>query len=156
LQENPITFWDAFERKKAGLPVVIREPKVVWDNILNSGFEEQSVLSKLPLENWEFVTSLQQNEMFIFDLSYQDIQNAIDEKNLSLINKHLYRVQKIAESYYNFRHHLETSVDDKFNGVRNENMSIATGKMKRIVSLPNMTGIKVKVDNLGRIVKVGE
>ena len=156
LQENTITFWDAFERKKAGLPVIIREPKVVWDIILNSGFDEQSVLSKLPLENWEFVTSLQQNEMFIFDLSYPDIQNAIDENNLSLINKHLYRVQKIAESYYNFRHHLETSVDDKFNGVRNENLSIAIGKMKRVQSLLNMTGIKVKVDNLGRIVKVGE
>ena len=116
LQENVVTFWDAFERKKAGLPVIIKEPKTVWDNILNIGFDEQYVLSKLPLENWEFVTSLQQNEMFVFDLTKQELENEIDENNLSLINKHLYRVQKIAEGDYNFRHHLETSVDDKFNG----------------------------------------
>jgi len=156
LQENTVTFWDAFERKKAGLPVIIKEPKSVWDNILSSGFDEQPILSKLPLENWEFVTSLQQNEMFIFDLTNPELQNAIDENNFPLLNKHLYRVQKIAESYYNFRHHLETSVDDKFNGVKNEGLSIAIGKMKRIQSLQNMTGIKVKIDNLGRIVKVGE
>jgi len=156
LQENPITFWDAFERKKAGLPVIIREPKVVWDNILNSGFDEQSVLSKLPLENWVFVTSLQQNEMFIFDLTYIELQNAISENNLSLINNKLYRVQKIAEGDYNFRHHLETSVDDKFNGVKNEGLSLTTGKLRRIRSLQNMNAIKIKIDNLGRIVKVGE
>jgi CRISPR-associated endonuclease Csn1 len=156
LQENAITFWDAFERKKAGLPVIIKEPKSVWDNILNSGFDEQHVLSKLPLENWEFITSLQQNEMFIFDLTNNELQTAIEENNLPLINKHLYRVQKIAESYYNFRHHLETSVDDKFNGVKNEGLSITIGKMKRIQSLQNMTGIKIKIDNLGRIIKVGE
>jgi len=156
LQENAITFWDAFERKKAGLPVIIKEPKSVWDNILSSGFDDQNILSKLPLENWEFITSLQQNEMFVFDLSTNELQSAIDENNLSLINKHLYRVQKIAESYYNFRHHLETAVDDKFNGAKNEGLSIAIGKMKRIQSLQNMTGIKIKIDNLGRVVKAGE
>jgi CRISPR-associated endonuclease Csn1 len=156
LQENAVTFWDAFERKKAGLPIVIKDPKSVWDNILSGGFDEQSILSKLPSESWGFVTSLQQNEMFVFDLTAHDLQNAIDENNLSLINRHLYRVQKIAEGDYTFRHHLETSVDDKINGVKNESLSTAIGKTKRITSLKNMTGIKIKLDNLGRIVKVGE
>lgn len=155
-QEKAITFWDAFERKKAGLPVIIKEPKPVWDNILNSDFDDQNILSKLPLENWEFVTSLQQNEMFIFGLNNQELQNAIDENNLALVNKHLYRVQKISEGYYNFRHHLETSVDDKFNGVKDENLSMAIGNMKRIRSAKSMNGIKIKIDNLGRITKVGE
>lgn len=154
LQENVITFWDAFERKKVGLPVVIKNPKTVWDGILNTGLDNQDVLTKLPLEDWEYVTSLQQNEMFVFDLTKQEVQTAIDENNLSLINDHLFRVQKIAESYYNFRHHLETSVDDKFNGVKNESLSIAIGKMKRVTSLQNMTGIKVKIDNLGRVVSI--
>lgn len=156
MQENAVTFWDAFERKKAGLPVIIKDRKSVWDNILSIGFDEQEILSKLPLESWEFVTSLQQNEMFVFGLANQELQNAIDENNFSLINSNLYRVQKIAESYYNFRHHLETSVDDKFNGVKNESLSIAIGKMKRIQSLQNMTGIKIKIDTLGRIIKIGE
>jgi CRISPR-associated endonuclease Csn1 len=156
LQENVVTFWDAFERKKAELPVVIKEPNAVWSDILNNGFDDQDILSKLPLENWQFITSMQQNEMFVFDLTNQEIQNALDENNMPLINNHLYRVQKIAESYYNFRHHLETSVDDKFDGVKNESLSITIGKMKRIVSLPNMTGIKIRINNLGRVVKLGE
>ena len=156
LQENAITFWDAFERKKAGLSVIIKEPKAVWDVVLSTGFDEQSVLAKLPSESWEFVTSLQQNEMFIFGLTNQELQSAIEENNLSLINKHLYRVQKIAENDYNFRHHLETTVDDKFNGVKNEGLSLAMGNLKRIRSLQNMTGIKTKLSNLGHIVKVGE
>jgi CRISPR-associated endonuclease Csn1 len=156
LQENTITFWDAFERKKTGLPIIIKEPNAVWNNILSNGFDDQNVLSKLPLENWQFITSMQQNEMFVFDLTSQELQNAINENNMPLINKHLYRVQKIAESYYNFRHHLETSVDDKFNGVKNESLSISIGKMKRISSLQNMAGIKIKIDNLGRVLKIGE
>ncbi len=156
LQENAITLWDAFERKRMGLPIIIKEPKQVWDNILNSGFDNQNFLSKLPRENWKFVTSLQQNEMFVFGLTIAELRNAIDEDNYPLINKHLYRVQKIAKGYYSFRHHLETSVDDKFNGDKNEGRSIQLGNMKRITSLKNMTGIKVKVDNLGRVTKIGD
>ncbi len=156
LQENAITFWDAFERKKVGLPVVIKDPKSVWNNILNAGYDDQSLFSKLPLENWEYVTSLQQNEMFVFGLTAQELQTAIDENNFSLINSHLYRVQKIANGDYNFRNHLETTVDDKFNGAKNESLSITIGKLKRVRSPQNMTGIKIKLNNLGRVVKLGE
>jgi CRISPR-associated endonuclease Csn1 len=155
LKENAITFWEAFERKKAGLPTIITDPKQVWDSILSSGFDEQNILENLPLENWEYVTSLQQNEMFVLDLTKEEFNDALNENNLSLISKHLYRVQKIAASDYYFRHHLETSVEDKFNGVKNEALSITIGKVQRIRSLQKMTGIKVKVNNIGRIIKTG-
>jgi CRISPR-associated endonuclease Csn1 len=154
LQENAVTFWDAFERKKSGLPVIIKEPKMVWDEILASGFDQQDVLSKLPKETWTYVTSLQQNEMFVFDLNIDELEKAVNENNKFLIGEHLYRVQKIAEGDYTFRNHLETKVDDKINGVKNESLSKAIGKTIRITSLQNMTGIKIKISQLGHITKV--
>ncbi len=154
LYENPVTFWDAFERKKAGLPVVIKDPKQVWTTILENGFENQAVLSKLPNENWHYFTSMQQNELFVFGIDKEEL--TASHLTNKLLSKHLYRVQKIAESYYSFRHHLETKVDDKYDGVKKESLSIELGKYKRITSLTNMTGTKIKVDNLGRIVAIGE
>jgi hypothetical protein len=53
-----------------------------------------------------------------------------------------------------FRHHLETSVDDKKDG--GELISRDLGKSIRIKSLGKLTGIKVKIDRLGRVVKIGE
>ncbi len=151
LQENAVTLWDAFERKKSGLPVIIKEPKSTWDAILSSGFDDQQVLAKLPKENWKFITSMQQNEMFVFDISFENLQSAINTNDLSFISNNLYRVQKIAGNDYNFRHHLETKVDDKFNDVKNESLSLQIGKVKRVRSLQAMTGIKIKINNLGII-----
>ena len=153
LFENTVTFWDALERKKSGIPVIVTQPKSLWDELLNIDFDNQGILKKLPRDNWTYITSLQQNEMFVFGLDPSET-NLYDHRNSNLISKHLFRVQKIAESYYSFRHHLETTVDDKYDGVKNENLSITIGKYKRIQSLPNMTGIKVRINNLGRITQV--
>jgi CRISPR-associated endonuclease Csn1 len=165
-KENTVAFWDAFERKKSGLPVVVRDAKAVWDKILASGFDNQSVLEKLPKEDWEYITSMQQNEMFVFGMTIEDLKNAITQNNLDLISPYLYRVQKLSKKSSGpidimFRHHLETKVDDKYFDiskqieVKNEMLSKATGKVKIVQSVQNMTGIKVKVDKLGKI-KIAE
>ena len=74
-----------------------------------------------------------------------------------MISANLYRVQKIAEGDYNFRFHLDTKVDDKYIGVKNESLSIKLGKLIRVRSPQNMTGIKVNINKLGKIVlKEGE
>jgi CRISPR-associated endonuclease Csn1 len=92
--------------------------------------------------------------MFVFDINIEDLKLAIDNDDTELISKHLFRVQKISEKYYTFRFHLETQVDDKFDGVKNESLSIKIGKMMRITSLQNMGGIKVKINKLGKIALV--
>ncbi|MBP6976824.1 MAG: type II CRISPR RNA-guided endonuclease Cas9 [Bacteroidales bacterium] len=154
LQENLVTFWDAFMRKLSGIPVVIKKPESIWDYIIENSIEEQTVLSNLPLPDWEFVTSMQQNEMFVFGLSADEIVQSVENNNYELISQHLYRVQKIASKYYVFRHHLETSVDDKKSG--GDAVAIRLGKMIRITSLEKMTGIKVRISRLGMIEKIGE
>jgi CRISPR-associated endonuclease Csn1 len=151
LHENVVTFWDAFERKKSGLPVIVINPKETWDRILSSGFDNQTIMKNLPKEDWIFINSLQQNEMFVFGMNRQALEHAIINREFEKISKNLYRIQKLSESDYYFRFHLETQVDDKFEGVKNESLSMKIGKMIRIRSLNNMTGIKVKINKLGRI-----
>ncbi len=151
LRENVVTFWEAFERKKNGLPVIVKSPSDLWTRILDSDIKNEVVVDNLPQDGWEYVTSMQQNEMFVFGLSLEDIKMCIENNNYQLMNDHIYRVQKIATKYYCFRLHTETKVDDKYNGMKDEMLSIKLGGLIRIQSLSNMNGIKVSVDRLGRI-----
>ena len=81
----------------------------------------------------------------------------LDERNIPLISKHLYRVQKLSKVEYGtscvrdycFRHHLETNVEDKL-----ELKNIAYKNFKSLPSLNNI--VKVRVNHIGKIVAVGE
>lgn len=157
LQENVVTFWDALERKKNKLPIVIKNPSGIWDQILTDGFDNQTILEKLPRDDWEFMTSLSQNELFLFDLTPGIITDCIKKNTLAELSPHLYRVQKIASTYYVFRHHLETSTDDKKNG--GESLSMEIGKLIRIQSFQafqKRNPIKIRLNALGEIVKINE
>ncbi|MCE2893969.1 MAG: type II CRISPR RNA-guided endonuclease Cas9 [Flammeovirgaceae bacterium] len=143
-QEHVVTFWDAVERKMNRIPVVIRNPKEIWDIVLsNKEKYSQDFLAKLPEDGWTYTTSIQQNEMFVFNLSNETLDEAIRNKDNDLISKNLFRVRKLTEGAYWFNHHLETepkeSVEDK-----------KLGKCVQ-ASLTSMTGIKVKIDCLGNI-----
>ncbi len=152
LEEKMVTLWEAVRRKQLGLPVLIRDVQACWNEVLNKGIDDQSVLANLPDSSWTFYESLSQNEMFVFNLSREEVASCIHQGQLQLINQNLYRVQKIAEVYYVFRHHLETTVDDKkFGGDKN---SIDWGKMIRIQSLSrfqSLNPVKVKIDVKGQI-----
>lgn len=157
LQENAVTFWDALERKRYGLPIVIKHPAAIWDQILANGFDRQAILEKLPKDDWEFVTSLSQNEMFVFGYSIDELQSLSSIKDYQRISTQLFRIQKIATKNYCFRHHLESSTDDKKNG--GELLSKQTGKLIIIQSLnafKERSPIKVRLNSLGQIVKIGE
>ena len=150
--ESVVTFWHAVERKKYGLPVIINTPQEVW-NSLPDKLPEQ-FLAQLPSPDWSFVVSLQSNEMFVLGLSEEEINNAIIRNNTTILSQHLYRVQKIANKDYVFRHHLETSVDDKYEGVRNDKLSISLGKFIRVQSIKayiNLNPHKIRIDILGNI-----
>lgn len=158
LRENTVTFWDALNRKRFGIPVVIKNTKSVWDYLFEKKDLENEipseVIENLPADGWEYVTSMQQNEMFVFEIDRETLQNAINQNEYDLISKHLYRVQKITSGDYYFRHHLETKVDDKYGEKKDENLSRELGKVKRITSLVKMTGIKIRVNSLGKIMQI--
>lgn len=95
--------------------------------------------------------TMKQNEYFVFpanDFNPHEI-DLQDPEKLSLISKNLFRVQKIASKDYFFRHHLETNVE-------NNKLMIGTA-FHRLTSTNALKDIiKVQINRLGEIIKVGE
>jgi CRISPR-associated endonuclease Csn1 len=102
---------------------------------------------------------MKQNEYFIFpeddfDPGEIDLLNPVNYKKIS---HHLYRVQKFSKvSYgnssvrdYVFRHHLETSVEEK-----KALKDLAYKQLKSLDLLGKI--IKVRINHIGQIVKIGE
>ena len=154
-QEHIVTFWHAVERKKYGIPVVITNPKEVWDLIIEKNLDlPESFLNCLPNSDWNYEISMQQNEMFIMGMSEEEFQDAIRNNDYKILNKYLYRVQKLSKSEYCFRHHIETTVDDKYNGEKNMMLSRQMLKLvyiKSIGALLEYNPHKVKITLLGEI-----
>ncbi len=145
------TFWHAVERKKYGLPVIIHNPSDVWNKILNNtdGFSE-NFIEKIPRDRWSFVTTIQQNEMFLLTDKKLELDK---EHDPHILSKYLYRVQKI---FYNgkqleiyFRYHTETILDDS-NSAR---LIRRYYPVKSIGSLVNLNPVKVRTNRLGEIIE---
>lgn len=155
-QEMVVSFWDAVERKRYGVPVVITNPHEVWDRLLDKDLP-QEFLTKLPKDDWHLELSMQENEMFVLGLEDDEFNDAIERQDYAALNKHLYRVQKISHREYTFRYHTETKVDDKYEGMENgRTTSISLGAsipFKSISALLAKFPHKVKVDLLGHIHK---
>ena len=148
LTESLVTFWDAIDRARYGLPLIIKHPREVAEQVLQREDIPEKVLRLLPPADYEFVDSFQQNEMVIVGLSDEELQRAVDQQDYRTLSEHLYRVQKMASLYYVFRYHLETSVSD------NKNTTGRIPKFHRVASLKAYEEKrihKVRIDLLGRI-----
>lgn len=173
LVELPATFWHCVERKSFFIHhftreerdqvqenTIIKKPGLVWDKIhsLPDNTFSESFLEKLPSPGWELITSMQRNEMFVIGLKEEELLDAIKNNNSKLINQFLFRINAIANRNYQFRLNTETKVDDKYNGAKNEMLSKTLGKLIIVQSIDawkQRNPIKVRVNNLGKIVKVG-
>ena len=149
LQEAVVSFYQAIERAKYQLPMIIKDPRAVVEEALERNVPD-SVLSALPHSSWTFVESLQKNEMFLIGLSDDEIARAIKEADRATLNDHLYRVQTISDRDYRFRFHLEVKQNkesDKINGK-------FIPKFYRVRSLKTYLELnprKVRVDLLGNL-----
>lgn len=137
LQEKVTSFFEAVQRINNDLPALDREH--------NSHL------------GWKFLFTMKQNEMFVFpneDFNLDEI-DLLDVENAMLISKHLFRVQKISTKNYLFTHHLETQATT---GDDLKKLKMLSSKKYFFVQTPDkLDGIvKVRIDNLGRIVSVGE
>lgn len=145
-QESIVTFWDAVERKKYGIPVVVRNPVEVWDNIIDKNVPED-LANGLPAPDWAFVMSMQQNEMFVLGMGDDEFNDAMAAKDYKALGEHLYRVQKVAKSDYFFRNQYETKLDDSKN-------ALAMKKYYRTQSFNALLALnprKVSISLLGEI-----
>ena len=133
LQEHVVSFYDAV------VAVTFRDPVV--DKAYNKS------------KGWQFKFTMKQNEYFVFPnersgFNPNDI-DLMDPDNYALISPNLFRVQKLTTKDYVFRHHLETSVEDK--------AELRDVTWKRIQNVNGLKGIvKVRINHLGQIVAVGE
>ena len=139
LQDEVISFYEVVERINQQLPII--------DKTLNQHL------------GWQFLFTMKQNEYFVFpsdgfDPSEIDLLNS---KNNKLISNNLFRVQKFSKVTYGnsavrdyvFRHHLETSVEDK-----KALKDITYKSIKSLLTFEKI--IKVRINHIGQIVKVGE
>lgn len=113
--EKCVTFFEAFERKQLGI----------------------SVIEKNHPNGYRFITSLQQNEMFVFGMKRDELKDAIEQDNFAVISKRLFRVRKFTEGNYWFNHHLETQPKES---VKDKQIGKAV-----FASKSSMNGIKVKI-----------
>lgn len=149
--ESIVTFWQAVERARYGLPIVVASPREVMEKALAIPGLPESVLKALPASNLRLMEVLRMNDMFLIGMTDEEIQVAIEAKDHSTLSRHLYRVQKLSSRYYVFRYHLETEVKDEKNTTGN------IPKFYRIVSFNAYNKLnprKVKIDLLGRILLV--
>lgn len=105
--------------------------------------------------------TLKQNEYFVFPNEKTGFEpntiDLLDEKNYVLISPNLYRVQKFSKVNYGnssvrdyvFRHHLESILNDS-----KELKDIAFKTIKSLGYLEKV--VKVNINHLGRIIKIGE
>lgn len=133
LQEHVVSFYEATARAIQHLPVIDKDYKKD--------------------EGWQFLFTMKQNEYFVFPNSGTGFDpkeiDLLDPRNYAEISKNLYRVQKLSTKNYFFRHHLETSVEDK-----KELKGIAWKNIRTPEGLGEL--VKVRVNHLGQIVSVGE
>lgn len=150
-----VTFWEAIRRKNNGLPVIVKDPTAA--NLLEQGLPDynSSIPSTLPHQDWTFLQSLQQNELFVLGMSTELVHKYVDKNQYREISKYIYRIQKISISpalNIYFRSHLETRVDDKKMG--GEMLNKQLRKLIVIQSLGKLNEfnpIKVKINHIGYI-----
>jgi CRISPR-associated endonuclease Csn1 len=133
LQENVVSFFTAVERANQGLSIV--------DMDYNKDL------------GWQFLFTMKRNECFIFPnektgFNPKDI-DLLNPENYHLVSPNLFRVQKLATKNYFFRHHLETKVD-----IEKELAGITYKPQLGLNGIINI--LKVRINHLGKIVKIGE
>ncbi|HOW30283.1 MAG TPA: type II CRISPR RNA-guided endonuclease Cas9 [Bacteroidales bacterium] len=152
--QHSCTLWHAVERKKYGLPVVIRDTNQVWNDVIDKALP-QSFINQLPADKLQLVYSMQQNEMYVLGMTHDEFNQASENNNKYLISKHLYLVWSVGDNQYWFRHHLETKNTDlkKTEGAKESKRYLL---FKSVGAFLAQHPIKVRINHLGEITKIGE
>ncbi|HLP93007.1 MAG TPA: type II CRISPR RNA-guided endonuclease Cas9 [Saprospiraceae bacterium] len=142
--EHVVTFWDAFQRVRLGLPAIIKDVDAALASIEQIKADISNDLHLPDSPDWKFLTSLAINDMFVFDLDPKEI-DFMDPKNLRKISKKLFRVRKLTSGSYWFMHHLETNILE-------DTLSKKVGRCKQCSISSLRGGIKVNIDRLGNVI----
>ncbi|MGE0567741.1 MAG: type II CRISPR RNA-guided endonuclease Cas9 [Bacteroidia bacterium] len=139
LQENVVSFYEAVNRRNAGLPIIDKDYKTK--------------------EGWQFLFSMKQNEYFVFPNDKTGFNpkeiDLLNPDNYALISPNLFRVQKLSTRNYVFNHHLETTA---VTGDTLKNKKGLSSIAYYFLQTPNKLEhiIKIRINHIGQIVGIGE
>ena len=156
LVESIVSFGDAVNRARYGLPLIIKYPRKAMEQVIQRDDIPESVLRLLPPADYEFVGALQQNEMVVVGLPEEELRRAVDMQDYRTLSEHLYCLKGISSNDYEFYYHLDADETDsskkKKKRVRNTSGRIPRiYRIRGIGSLQKKNVHKVCVDLLGRI-----
>ena len=159
LVESIVSFWDAVNRARYGLPLIIKYPRKAMEQVLQRDVIPEPVLSLLPPADYEFVEVFQQNEMVAVGLPEEELRRAVDMQDYRTLSEHLYRLKRISSKDYEFHYHLDTDDPDETDSSKKKKKRVrnTSGRIPRIYRIRGIGSLqkknvhKVCVDLLGRI-----
>lgn len=159
LVESIVSFWDAVNRARYGLPLIIKYPRKAMEQVIQREDIPESVLSLLPPADYEFVEVFQQNEMAVVGLPEEEFRRAVDTQDYRTLSEHLYRLKRISSKDYEFHYHLDTDDPDETDSSKKKKKRVrnTSGRIPRIYRIRGIGSLqkknvhKVCVDLLGRI-----
>ncbi|MCG8411136.1 MAG: type II CRISPR RNA-guided endonuclease Cas9 [Bacteroidales bacterium] len=135
LNEQVVSLWEVVERKKQGQDV----------------YQLPVPDKNRPIPK-KIVATLQINDMFLLGLSDNEYQSNIN--NNAFLSSYLYKVQKLSGGDYFFelcfRHHLDSRPDGEAKIDYRYIKNFGTG----VTGWQTMNPIKIKINNLGKIIKL--
>ena len=159
LVESIVSFWDAVNRARYGLPLIIKYPRKAMEQVIQRDDIPESVLRLLPPADYEFVEVFQQNEMAVVGLPEEKFRRAVDTQDYRTLSEHLYRLKGISSKDYEFHYHLDTDDPDETDSSKKKKKRVrnTSGRIPRIYRIRGIGPLqkknvrKVRVDLLGRI-----
>ncbi|WP_295022302.1 type II CRISPR RNA-guided endonuclease Cas9 [uncultured Porphyromonas sp.] len=159
LVESIVSFWDAVNRARYGLPLIIKYPRKAMEQVIQREDIPESVLRLLPPADYEFVEVFQQNEMVVVGLPEEELRRAVDMQDYRTLSEHLYRLKGISSKDYEFHYHLDTDDPDETDSSKKKKKRVrnTSGRIPRIYRIRGIGPLqkknvrKVRVDLLGRI-----
>ena len=159
LVESIVSFWDAVNRARYGLPLIIKYPRKAMEQVIQREDIPESVLSLLPPADYEFVEVFQQNEMAVVGLPEEEFRRAVDTQDYRTLSEHLYRLKGISSKDYEFHYHLDTDDPDETDSSKKKKKRVrnTSGRIPRIYRIRGIGSLqrknvhKVCVDLLGRL-----
>ena len=159
LVESIVSFWDAVNRARYGLPLIIKYPRKAMEQVIQREDIPESVLRLLPPADYEFVEVFQQNEMVVVGLPEEELRRAVDMQDYRTLSEHLYRLKGISSKDYEFHYHLDTDDPDETDSSKKKKKRVrnTSGRIPRIYRTRGIGPLqkknvrKVRVDLLGRI-----
>ena len=159
LVESIVSFWDAVNRARYGLPLIIKYPRKAMEQVIQREDIPESVLSLLPPADYECVEVFQQNEMAVVGLPEEEFRRAVDTQDYRTLSEHLYRLKRISSKDYEFHYHLDTDDPDETDSSKKKKKRVrnTSGRIPRIYRIRGIGPLqkknvrKVCIDLLGRL-----